>query len=341
MTGLQYRPQQGKGRVWVIHVLDVDCPDVGAGTPPTGDKLVSLCAPWLSGFTPRLGKLADAEDLGDVVHVLPSLEEVRPAEDTVESWRLFKPVARDFGEDVPIEGPDKKHPQCIDGPSAGQYRLAVDLLVTKAESAAGRAATFAKLRVLPLIAFDWLLRLAAPEQEALPFPWADKPYEAVEQNPTSSPCRIASSAYGKQQRPREPLLDGPKYDRRDSRRGEDGRRGGALPALFFGLGDSPVPVLAGTSFYASTNTVAAKDLLGARSLLRRTSLPSSSTTATTRTSPPLIRLPSRLAMKKIGPSRPRAVAAAVYRGGSAFRQTWTTKGPPVYSQPQRLELLRR
>ncbi|KAJ7177564.1 hypothetical protein C8R43DRAFT_1118552 [Mycena crocata] len=185
MTGLQYRPQQGKGRVWVIHVLDVDCPDVGAGTPPTGDKLVSLCAPWLSGFTPRLGKLADAEDLGDVVHVLPSLEEVRPAEDTVRAGGSLNLSLGILGKMS-----QSKDPQCIDGPSAGQCRLPVDLLVTKAESAAGRAATFAKLRVLPLIAFDWLLWLAAPEQEALPFPWADKPYEAVEQNPTSSPCRI-------------------------------------------------------------------------------------------------------------------------------------------------------
>ncbi|KAJ7177565.1 hypothetical protein C8R43DRAFT_942830 [Mycena crocata] len=148
------------------------------------DKLVKLRAPWLSCLTPRLGKSRDADDLHDVADAFPFMGKVRSPEELVESWRLFtcRSAKLYFGENVPIEGPDKKHPQCIDGPSAGQHRLAVNDLVTKGKCARPRPAAFAKVRVLPIIAFDWLLWLAAPEKPALPFPRADKPYAPLEQN---------------------------------------------------------------------------------------------------------------------------------------------------------------
>ncbi|KAJ7177491.1 hypothetical protein C8R43DRAFT_942764 [Mycena crocata] len=161
----------------------VDCPMLTLNPHPL-DKLVKLRAPWLSGLTPRLGKSRDADDLHDIAEALPFMGKVRPPEELVESWRLFtcRSAKLYFGENVPIEGPDKKHPQCIDGPSAGQHRLAVNDLVTEGKCASHPPASFAKMRVLPIIAFDWLLWLAAPDKPAPPFPRADKPYAPLERN---------------------------------------------------------------------------------------------------------------------------------------------------------------
>ncbi|KAJ7155906.1 hypothetical protein C8R43DRAFT_1125815 [Mycena crocata] len=148
------------------------------------DKLVKLSAPWLSCLTSRLGKSRDADDLHDITEALSFVQKIRCPEDLVESWQLFtcRSAALYFGGNVPMEGLLEQHPQRIDGPSEGQIRSAVDLLVTEGKCASHRPAAFARVRFLPLIAFDWLLWLAAPEKTALPLPQADKPYTPLQKN---------------------------------------------------------------------------------------------------------------------------------------------------------------
>ncbi|KAJ7177572.1 hypothetical protein C8R43DRAFT_942838 [Mycena crocata] len=150
--------------------------------PQPLDKLVKLSAPWLSGLTPRLGKPRDADDLSDIAHALPFLEDIRPAADLIESFRLFTTRSSQlfFGHDVPAkmaaEDKKKKHPSLIGGFTAGQCREQLVSLITSGTAPYNHHAgvKFGRNRCLALIVFDWVLWLAAPEEPAV-VPFSDWP----------------------------------------------------------------------------------------------------------------------------------------------------------------------
>ncbi|KAJ7177540.1 hypothetical protein C8R43DRAFT_1118524 [Mycena crocata] len=159
--------------------------------PQPLDKLVKLSAPWLSGLTPRLGKPRDADDLSDIAHALPFLEDIRPAADLIESFRLFTTRSSRlfFGYDVPAkmaaEDKKKKHPSLIEGgATAGQCRAQLVSLITNGKVTYNHHAgvRFGRNRCLALIVFDWVLWLAAPEEPAVRHPRAHSVFSGLFHN---------------------------------------------------------------------------------------------------------------------------------------------------------------